>query len=294
MSKIINNRPKNLKTKIFLDSGDPKDTEKMIKLLGFLDGQTTNPSLIAKNPDVLRRLEEGKKFTKKEIYAFYKKTIKDISKQIPDGSVSIEVYVDSGTTTDEILKEAREMFSWVKNAHIKLPITKEGLLAANQAVKEGIRVNMTLCFNQEQAAAVSLATKNARKGGVFISPFIGRLDDIGQDGLSLISNILKSYKDYKNNKTEVLAASVRSMPQFLASLSMGCDIITAPFSVLEHWAKDGCPVPDKNYNYKSGFKTIPFKKLLTPSKDWKKINLKHKLTEKGIEKFCADWKALIV
>jgi len=291
--KVKLNRPENLKTKIFLDSGDPAETKKIIKLLGFIDGQTTNPSLIAKNPEVLNRLKKGKKFTKKEIYSFYKKTIRKISKQIPSGSVSIEVYADSKTKAAEIIEEARGMFSWIKNAHVKIPITKEGLLAANQLVKEGIRVNMTLCFNQEQAAAVALATRNAKKGGAFISPFIGRLEDIGLDGLSLISDILKSNKSFKDNKVEVLAASVRTMPHFLASLSIGCNIITAPFSLLEHWAMDGCPVPDGNYEYKKGFKNIPYKKQISPSKDWRKFNLKNKLTEKGLEKFCTDWKNLI-
>jgi transaldolase len=168
------------------------------------------------------------------------------------------------------------------------------LAAAHQAVKDGIRVNMTLCFNQEQAAAVTLATKNAaKKGGVFISPFIGRLEDIGKDGLSLISNILKSYKGYEDNKVEVLAASVRGLPHFMSSLAIGSDIVTASFSTLSEWAEMGCPVPDSKYSYKGNFKIIPYKKILNPSKDWKKINLEDKLTGQGIDKFCADWKNLI-
>jgi len=293
-NKIDRMRPKNLKTKIFLDSGDPGETKKIIKKLGFLDGQTTNPSLIAKNPEVVSQIKKGKKFTKKEIYAFYKKTIREISEIIPEGSVSVEVYVDSDTTAPQILKETKEMFSWVKNAHVKIPITKEGLIAAHQAVKEGIRVNMTLCFSQEQAAAVSLATKEAaKKGDVFISPFIGRLEDIDKDGLSLISNILRSYKGYKDNKVEVLAASVRGLPHFMSSLAMGCDIVTASFATLSEWADMGCPVPDGKYKYKRDFKIIPYKKILSPSGDWKKINLEDKLTEQGIEKFCADWENLI-
>jgi len=286
-------RPKNLKTKIFLDSGDPVETKKILKLLGFLDGQTTNPSLIAKNPQVSERIRRGRKFTKKEIYDFYKKVIREISKLIPQGSISVEVYADFDTTSSQILKEGREMFSWIPNAHIKLPIIKEGLVAAHQAVREGMRVNMTLCFTQEQAVAVSLATRNANRGDVFISPFIGRLDDMGKDGMSLISNILKSYKNDRNNQVEVLAASVRNLSHFLSSLSLKCDIITAPFLVLSEWAEKGFPVPDSSYIYKTGLKTIPFKALLSSSKDWRKINLKNELTKKGIEKFCADWKMLI-
>ncbi len=286
-------RPKNLKTKIFLDSGDPIETKKIIKILGFLDGQTTNPTLIAKNPKAVERIKKGKKFTKKEIYAFYKNVVQEISKLIPEGSVSVEVYADFDTTSSHMLKEAREMFSWIPNAHIKLPIIKEGLVAAHQAVREGIRVNMTLCFTQEQATAVFLATKGVSKGAVLISPFIGRLDDVGQNGISLISNILKSYRKDKENHVEVLAASVRNLPHFLSSLSLECDIITAPFSVLSQWAQNGCPIPNNSYIYKTDLKNIPFDNSINFSKDWRKISLENELTKKGIEKFCADWKMLI-
>jgi transaldolase len=287
-------KPKNLKTKIFLDSGDPSETKKILKLLGFLDGQTTNPTLIAKNPQAIERIKNGKKFTREEIYDFYKKVIQEISKIIPQGSVSVEVYADFETTSSQMLKEAREMFSWIPNAHIKLPIIREGLIAAYKAVKEGMRVNMTLCFAQEQAEAVRLATKSANRGDVFVSPFIGRLDDIGKDGMSLISNILKSYGNSKDSHVEVLAASVRNLSHFMSSLSLGCDIITAPFSILSEWAEKGCPIPQKLYKNKTNLKTIPFSKSISSSRDWKKLNLDHELTKKGIERFCADWKTLIV
>jgi transaldolase len=286
------------KTKIFLDSGDPKETRKVLALGFPLDGQTTNPSLIANNPEVMSKLKEKGRFSEEGIRDFYKGTIKEISGLIPQGSVSVEVYVDSDTTSLQILKEAREMSSWIPNAHVKIPITKEGLLAAHQAVQEGINVNMTLCFTEEQAAAVSLATKDAsKKGDVFISPFIGRLDDIGKDGLSLVFNILKSHKNYEGNKVEVLAASVRNMSQFMACLKGECDIITAPFKVLAEWVEKGCPIPDNNFNYKSGFKEIPYEgvleKTLVSSQAWKEMNLKNELTTKGLEKFVADWKSLI-
>jgi len=286
-------RPKNLKTKIFLDSGDPLETKKIIKALGFLDGQTTNPTLIAKNPKIVERIKKGNKFTEQEIYNSYRQIIQAISKLIPNGSVSIEAYADFKTTSSQMAAQAREMNSWIPNAHIKLPIIKEGLAAANRIVQEGIKVNMTLCFTQEQAAAVFLATKGVRKGDVFISPFVGRLDDIGQDGISLISNILKNYRREKFNHVEVLSASVRTMPHFLASLSLECDIITAPLKILLEWAEKGCPVPDKSYVYESGFKTIPFTDSLVLAKDWKKLNIENKLTRKGIEKFCADWGMLL-
>jgi transaldolase len=286
-------RPKNLKTKIFLDSGDPLETKKIIKALGFLDGQTTNPTLIAKNPEIVERIKKGNKFTEQEIYNSYKQIIQAISKLIPHGSVSIEAYADFKTTSQQMIAQAREMNSWIPNAHIKLPIIKEGLMAANKIIQEGMRVNMTLCFTQEQAAAVFLATKGARKGDVFISPFVGRLDDIGQDGISLISNILKSYRREKPNHVEVLSASVRTMSHFLASLSLECDIITAPSKVLLEWKDQGFPVPDKSYVYDSGFKTIPFTDSLVLARDWKTVNIENELTRKGVEKFCLDWATLL-
>ena len=171
-------RPKNLQTKIFLDGGDPMETREIIDLLGFLDGQTTNPTLIAKNPEAKARLGRGEKFSEKEIYDFYRGVVQEISQMIPAGSVSIEVYADHSTSSEEMLAQGREFFKWIPNAHIKYPTTTEGLKAAEQSVKEGIRVNMTLCFSQAQAAAVYAATAGAKKGQVFISPFVGRLDDI--------------------------------------------------------------------------------------------------------------------
>src|SRR6185369_13659357 len=106
-------RPANLHTKIFLDSGDPAETKEALALLGFLDGQTTNPSLIAKNPATV-----GKKFSKTEIFDFYKTVVGEISALIPNGSVSIEVYADANTSSDEMLAQAREFFTWIPNAHI--------------------------------------------------------------------------------------------------------------------------------------------------------------------------------
>src|SRR5690242_16035960 len=123
------------KTKIFLDGGDPEETKQAIKLLGFLDGQTTNPTLISKNPDVQKRLASGQKFSAEELMDFYKEVVIKISKLIPDGSVSIEVYADENTTTSEMLNQAERMTEWIPNAHIKFPATHSGLMAAEEAVK---------------------------------------------------------------------------------------------------------------------------------------------------------------
>lgn len=121
-------RPQNLKTKIFLDSGDPQETRDILALLGFLDGQTTNPTLISKNPQAKSQLESGKKFTKQEIYDFYKSVVTEIAALIPNGSVSIEVYADQSTTPEQMIKEGRQMFSWIPNAYNKLPIIDTGLI----------------------------------------------------------------------------------------------------------------------------------------------------------------------
>ncbi|MEW6068673.1 MAG: transaldolase family protein [Nitrospirota bacterium] len=285
-------RPKNLKSKIFLDSGDPKETKEIIKLLGFLDGQTTNPTLISKNPDARRQIEQGSKFSKEEILDFYKGVVREISALIPQGSVSVEVYADFSTTSEDILKEGKEMFSWIPNAHIKIPITQEGLKAVEKAVKEGIRLNTTLCFNQEQAAAVYAATKDAKKGDTFVSPFVGRLDDKGLNGMDLISKILKMYRNGQSH-VEVLTASVRNIDHLLCALQFGSDSVTVPFDVLKEWGKKGLPMPDEKYVYDSkDLKPIPSEDI-TLTKNWKDYNINHELTNIGIERFSSDWNALI-
>lgn len=276
-------KPYNLKTKIFLDSGDPQETREALKILGYLDGQTTNPTLISKNPQAKKRLERGDKFTKEEIFTFYKKVIKEISVLIPKGSVSIEVYADAKTSVEDMYRQGKEMFSWIPNAHIKYPITSPGLLAAKRLIQEGMRVNMTLCFSQEQAAAVYAATKGAKKGDVFVSPFVGRLDDRRENGMDLITNILKMY-NRGDGHVEVLTASVRSLEHFLNALKMESDIITAPLSILKEWAATGMAVPR--------LKTIKYSKIIL-SKPWTKYNITHELTEKGIQRFSNDWNELI-
>ncbi|MGA2515606.1 MAG: transaldolase family protein [Thermodesulfobacteriota bacterium] len=283
---------KDLKARIFLDGGDPDETRKAMGLLGFLDGQTTNPTLISKNPRARARLEKGEKFTREEIIDFYHETVKEISKLIPQGSVSVEVYSDLSTLAEPMLKQAKEMFSWIPNAHIKFPTSREGLKAAEQAVKSGFRVNLTLCFTQEQAAAVYAATRGAKKGDVFVSPFIGRLDDRGENGMDLISNILKMYQK-GDGHVELLTASVRKADHLLYALKLGSDIITVPFNVLKEWGEKGMPMPKSDYVYDSGsLKAIPFKEI-DLAKNWETYDIRHELTDKGMERFSADWNALI-
>ncbi len=285
-------KPKTLKTRIFVDSGDPNETRELIKLLGFLDGQTTNPTLISKNPEAKARLERGEKFAEEEIFGFYKKVVQEISSLIPQGSVSVEVYADKNTTAEQMLEQGREMFSWIPNAHIKFPTNTEGLKAGEQAIKEGLRVNMTLCFSQEQAAAVYAATRGAEKGQVFVSPFIGRLDDKGENGIDLIKNIIKMYKN-GDGHVEVLAASLRNLDHFLYNLKLGCDIITSPFKILKEWEEKGRPMPDENFSYHhANLKPIPYDKI-NLEKNWSQFNISHPLTDIGMEKFSTDWNSLL-
>lgn len=286
-------KPENLKTKIFLDGGDPGETKEIIKILGFLDGQTTNPTLISRNPEARDRLERGDKFGREEIYSFYQDVVKDASSLIPGGSISIEVYADLSTKAEQMLDQGKEMFAWIRNAHIKYPSSREGFKAAELAVREGLRVNMTLCFRQEQAAAVYAATSGAKKGDVFVSPFIGRLDDRGENGMDLIANLIKMYKK-GDGHVEVLTASVRTYDHMMYALQLGSDIITAPFKILKEWGEKGLPVPGNDYMYSAGnLREIPYKEI-DLEKKWHEYDISHDLTVKGMENFSADWNSLIV
>lgn len=285
-------KPRNLTTKIFLDSGDAAETKQAIELLGFLDGQTTNPSLIAKSHEVQERLAKGEKFSHDEILWQYKKTVSGISAMIPEGSVSIEVYADAKSTAEDLLKQGREMFTWIPNAHIKYPTTAAGLAAAHQSVKEGIRVNMTLCFSQSQAAAVYAATMGATAGNVYVSPFVGRLDDTGENGMDLIKNTMQMYRG-GDGHVSVLTASVRSIEHFLYAIHLGSDIITVPLKLLQEWAKLGMPLPEAEYAYDAhGLAEIQYHEL-NLAQDWTAFDIQHELTEAGIKKFSEDWNKLV-
>lgn len=273
------------KTRIFLDSGDPEETKGVLQTLGFLDGQTTNPSLIAKSPEAEAKRKAGDCFTDEELRAFYKKVVQEVSGLIPNGSVSIETYADMQTTAQEMLQQAEEMERWIPNAHIKFPTTPEGLKAAAAYAQGGGKVNMTLVFSQAQAAAVYAATKGARKGSVFLSPFLGRLDDIGQRGCDLVANIQKMYAS-GDGHVEVLAASIRGTAHLYAVLERGVDIVTVPADVLFAWAEGRAPeaAPD--------LEPIPYEEH-DINADWQSFDLSHELTTQGLEKFVKDWDDLI-
>jgi transaldolase len=285
-------KPDGLQTRIFLDSGDPAETKEIIDLLGFLDGQTTNPTLVAKNPYAQARYASGEKFSKTEIFDFYKQVVTDISSLIPNGSVSIEVYGDTTTTADAMFAQGQEMFGWIPNAHVKYPIIAAGLSAAEHSIAAHMRVNMTLCFSQQQAAAVYAATRGATPGQVFVSPFIGRLDDIGLNGMSFISNVLTMYRE-SDGHAQVLSASARTMDHFMQCLALNSDLITAPYSVLKAWGEAGMPLPADSFHYDpKGLQTVPYE-TVDLNHAWDTYNIQHPLTDKGLVTFAADWNSLI-
>jgi transaldolase len=209
--------------KFFADTADVAELREL-KDLGLLDGVTTNPSLIAKS---------GRKFTEviAEICSFV------------EGPVSAEV---AALDFDGMMKEANVLRKIAKNVAVKVPLTLEGLKACRVLSGEGTMVNVTLCFSPNQALLA------AKAGAAFISPFVGRLDDIQQDGMELIAEIRQIYDNYDYD-TNILVASVRTANHIKEAALIGADYATAPAAVL-------------------------------------KSLIKHPLTDKGIEQFSADWK----
>jgi transaldolase len=281
------NRPP---TKILVDGGDPEETLRVKQSLGFVDGQTTNPSLIAKNPDVKKLVASGHTLSEEEEGAEYRKIVQAISPLVGSAGVSIEVFADLGTSADQMISQGRHMFTWIPNAYIKYPCTSEGLKAAEHSVTEGIRVNITLCFSQEQATAVYAATRGSRSP-VYVSPFVGRLDDIGQNGVDLLQNIQRMYAS-GDGHVLVLAASIRNLQQLLRCFQLGVDLVTVPAKVLMDWAAVSCPLPDENFAYKPTGAPIEYRQL-DLSQPWQRFDIGHELTNTGIRKFVEDYRSTL-
>ncbi|NRA44895.1 MAG: fructose-6-phosphate aldolase [Oligoflexales bacterium] len=199
--------------KFFLDTAQI-DEIKEAAAYGMLDGVTTNPSLVAKAG------------------LPYEQIIRDIC-EVCKGPISAEVL---GTSYDEMLKEARQWASLSSQVVVKIPLTIEGLKVVSSCTAEGIRTNVTLCFSAVQALMA------AKAGASYISPFVGRLDDCGQHGMELISEIKKIYNNYKL-PTEVLVASIRSPLHLKDAAKLGADVATIPFKVLSQIVKH--PLTDK-------------------------------------------------
>lgn len=199
--------------KIFLDTANVAEIREAAKF-GFLDGVTTNPSLIAK---------EKRKFDD---------VIKEICEICP-GPVSAECITEK---FDELMPEARRLAKIARNVVVKIPLTREGLKAVKACSQEGIKTNVTLCFSANQALFV------AKAGGTIVSPFIGRLDDVGHDGMQLIRDICQIYKNY-GFATEVLVASIRHPLHVLDAAKIGAHIGTMPFNVFDRLISH--PLTDK-------------------------------------------------
>lgn len=283
-------------TKILMDGGDPAETSRIKELLGFVDGQTTNPSLIAKNPEIRKLIASGHRLSRQEENEEYKSIVQHISPLVGDAGVSIEVFADLNTAAEQMLAQGKEMFSWIPNAYIKYPCTHQGLRAAQMSVREGIRVNITLCFSQEQAAAVYGATRGAT-APTYVSPFVGRLDDRGDDGMDLIRNIRKMY-DSGDGHVHILAASIRSLDHLLAAFAFGADLVTVPAKVLEQWAAKDFPLPGQDFTYKGKgsdgqkLRPLPYKSL-NLNQPWENFDIAHELTTKGIQRFVEDYQGTL-
>ena len=188
----------------FVDTADIKEI-KRINDMGILDGVTTNPSLV---------LKANKNF---------KELIKEICKVVP-GPVSAEV---TAIKFDEMYNEGIKLSKIAKNVVVKVPLTPDGIKTCKKLSKKKIGVNVTLCFS------VNPAILAAKAGAKYVSPFIGRLDDIGKNGIDLISDIKKVYSNYKNLNTKILAASIRSTKHITQAAMAGADVATVPPKLLE-------------------------------------------------------------
>ena len=193
---------------IFLDTANIDEIREAASL-GVISGVTTNPSLVSK-----------------EATADYEAVVKTIC-SIVSGSVSAEVLVEDA---ESMVEEARVKASWAPNVTVKIPITADGLKATSTLSKENIKINMTLCFSVNQALLA------ARAGAAYVSPFVGRLDDIGHDGMELVADIVEMY-GYYELPTKVIAASIRHPLHCVTAARAGADIVTVPYKVLMQMIK---------------------------------------------------------
>lgn len=275
-----------IQSKLFLDSANPAETKQAKATLPRFDGQTTNPTLVIKNPEINSFLKTQKVSIDK-LFEMYKKTITEIYQVDSDLDVSVEVYADLDSKVDNLLDQAKFIQSWnlSPNLRVKFPSTINGIQAGVEFLKTGGKINMTLIFNQEQAMAIDLATKNLQTDeNVVISPFVGRLDDIGQNGMDLIRNIKQAYQE-QNSKVQILAASIRNNNHILECLKANVDIITAPLQVLQN-------INQNKTETNSNLAKIPYQQIDT-TKNWQNVYKNHDLTNAGLTKFAQDWNEVI-
>ena len=213
---------------IFLDTANIDQIRQAAKL-GIISGVTTNPSLVSK-----------------EATSDYETVTKTIC-SIISGPVSVEVLAEDA---ESMIEEARLKASWAPNVNIKIPVTADGLQAISVLSKDNIKVNMTLCFSVNQALLGALA------GATYVSPFVGRLDDVGHDGMQLVKDIVDVFKNYPQLSPQVIAASLRHPLHCITAAKAGAHIATVPYNVLMQM-------------------------------------IQHPLTDIGIKRFLADWKSVL-
>lgn len=211
--------------KFFVDTANVEEIRKAAEL-GVLDGVTTNPTLVAK---------EKRSF---------KETVLEICEIVP-GPVSAEVV---SLTTDEMVEEGRRLASWAPNVVVKVPLTPDGLAATRRLSSDGIKTNVTLVFSAPQGLLA------AKAGATYVSPFVGRIDDTGHDGMQVVRDLRQIFANY-GYATEIIAASIRHPVHVLDAAKAGAHVATIPFPVLQ-------------------------------------AMIKHPLTDRGLERFLADWKSI--
>lgn len=298
-------------TKFLLDSGDPLEYKQIAQLAkqknSELWGSTTNPSLIAKKL-------AGQKATAEEAFSVLQKQIITEILAIVPGAVSGEVYANHQTTADQMITQGKEVATWGDRVVVKLPTTIEGFKARTELRKLGICINNTLVFSQQQSFAITLHEKLmiASYGKpkatwpCFISPFVGRLDDIGQDGLSMVEHSINMVKKYfEPDTTWMLEASVRSLAHFKKGLELNSDLITAPVKVYTDWfalnSDQQAVISTTNPSLTEIPNWTPSDELLAINSidefmsaiTTKKLDIYHNLTDQGIDKFIADWSKII-
>ena len=291
-------------TRFILDSGNPDEYQIALELFNSNDqtlwGSTTNPSLIAK-----KLSEEGRKLTLQEAFDLQKDIVQKILTIVP-GAVSAEVYADNSTTADEMVKQGREIAKWNERIAIKLPTTLEGFKARTILRKENIVINNTLVFSQQQIYAICLhehlVQKDFNSKGkwpCFISPFLGRLDDIGEDGTALVRNGM-TLKNQFSEELWMLSASIRSASHLKACMELGSELITAPLKVYKEWLEGMTqPIQTQNLNNPELWEVpTQVKEIQTldgffMAIENKTLDISHSLTDKGLDKFTEDWKAIL-
>lgn len=305
-------------TKFLLDSGDPEEYKTLSTIAQAAGsevwGSTTNPSLIAK-----KLAAEGKKLTTQEAFQLQKQIVMNIIDIVP-GAVSAEVYADQTTTAADMITQGEEIATWHKRVVVKLPTTIEGFKARTGLRKQGIMTNNTLVFSQEQIFAICLHEQLIQKEygptndmyPPFISPFVGRLDDIGQNGMHLVENGMRIKNEFTTSLPSsvlsvwMLEASVRTLEHLKRGIAARSELITAPLKLYQEWF--ALPQAERealSATPNTTLETIPYWQA---SEDLKaidsldafdaaiasgKLNIHHELTDKGIDRFVADWQAIL-